>query len=60
MIATEAAAEDINLQFCNLVVNHDMPWDAGTCDLDCLRLANWRRCDLYSEAGPGTAGVDLE
>ncbi len=25
MIATEAAAEGINLQFCNLVVNYDMP-----------------------------------
>lgn len=27
MIATEAAAEGINLQFCNLVVNFDMPWN---------------------------------
>ena len=27
MIATEAAAEGINLQFCNLVVNYDMPWN---------------------------------
>src|SRR5450756_1979060 len=26
MIAPEAAAEGINLQFCNLVVNYDMPW----------------------------------
>jgi Helicase conserved C-terminal domain len=26
MIATEAAAEGINLQFCLLVVNYDMPW----------------------------------
>jgi len=26
MIATEAAAEGINLQFCNLVVNYDLPW----------------------------------
>ena len=25
MIATEAAAEGINLQFCNLVVNYDLP-----------------------------------
>jgi ERCC4-related helicase len=27
MIATEAAAEGVNLQFCNLVVNYDMPWN---------------------------------
>lgn len=27
LIATEAAAEGINLQFCNLVVNYDMPWN---------------------------------
>jgi adenine-specific DNA-methyltransferase len=25
MIATEAGAEDINLQFCSLVVNYDLP-----------------------------------
>jgi superfamily II DNA or RNA helicase len=27
LIATEAAAEGINLQFCALVVNHDLPWN---------------------------------
>ncbi len=27
MIATEAAAEGINLQFCNLIVNYDLPWN---------------------------------
>src|SRR5690606_17382520 len=27
MIATEAAAEGINLQFCSIVVNYDMPWN---------------------------------
>ena len=27
MIATEAAAEGMNLQFCNLVVNYDLPWN---------------------------------
>src|SRR5438552_7849510 len=27
VIATEAAAEGINLQFCNLVVNYDLPWN---------------------------------
>jgi Helicase conserved C-terminal domain len=27
MIATESAAEGINLQFCSLVVNYDLPWN---------------------------------
>ncbi len=27
LVATEAAAEGVNLQFCNLVVNYDLPWN---------------------------------
>lgn len=27
MIATEAAAEGLNLQFCSLVMNYDLPWN---------------------------------
>ncbi len=27
MIATEAGAEGINLQFCSLVINFDLPWN---------------------------------
>jgi ERCC4-related helicase len=27
LLATEAAAEGINLQFCSLVVNYDLPWN---------------------------------
>lgn len=27
MLATESAAEGINLQFCSLVVNYDLPWN---------------------------------
>ena len=27
MIATESAAEGINLQFCSLIVNYDLPWN---------------------------------
>jgi hypothetical protein len=27
MLATEAAAEGINLQFCSLVINYDLPWN---------------------------------
>lgn len=32
MIATEAGAEGINLQFCSLVVNYDMPWNPQRID----------------------------
>lgn len=27
MIATEAAAEGLNLQFCSLLINYDLPWN---------------------------------
>lgn len=27
LIATEAGAEGINLQFCSLVINYDLPWN---------------------------------
>ncbi len=27
LVATEAAAEGVNLQFCNLLVNYDLPWN---------------------------------
>ena len=27
LIATESAAEGVNLQFCSLIVNYDLPWN---------------------------------
>lgn len=27
LLATEAAAEGVNLQFCSLVINYDLPWN---------------------------------
>src|SRR5690606_37913009 len=27
LIATEAGAEGLNLQFCNLLINYDLPWN---------------------------------
>lgn len=27
MLATEAAAEGVNMQFCSLVINYDLPWN---------------------------------
>ncbi|MDD0859384.1 C-terminal helicase domain-containing protein [Arthrobacter alpinus] len=36
LVATEAAAEGLNLQFCSLVVNFDLPWNpsASNSELD--------------------------
>lgn len=52
MIATEAGAEGINLQFCSLVVNYDLPWNPqrieqriGRCHRYGQRLAG---CIHYS------------
>jgi hypothetical protein len=28
LVATEAAGEGINLQFCSLMVNDDIPWNS--------------------------------
>jgi ERCC4-related helicase len=44
MIATEAAAEGINLQFCSLVVNYDLPWNPQRIE---QRIG---RCHRYGQA----------
>jgi superfamily II DNA or RNA helicase len=44
MIATEAAAEGINLQFCNLIVNYDLPWNPQRIE---QRIG---RCHRYGQA----------
>ena len=43
MIATEAGAEGINLQFCSLVVNYDLPWNPQRIE---QRIG---RCHLYGQ-----------
>jgi hypothetical protein len=44
MIATEAGAEGINLQFCALVVNYDLPWNPQRIE---QRIG---RCHRYGQA----------
>lgn len=44
MIATEAAAEGVNLQFCSLVVNYDLPWNPQRVE---QRIG---RCHRYGQA----------
>lgn len=44
MIATEAAAEGVNLQFCSLVINYDLPWNPQRIE---QRIG---RCHRYSQS----------
>ncbi len=43
MIATESAAEGVNLQFCNLVVNYDLPWNPQRIE------QRFGRCHRYGQ-----------
>ncbi len=38
MVATEAAGEGINLQFCHIMVNYDLPWNPNRIDQRIGRL----------------------
>jgi superfamily II DNA or RNA helicase len=44
LISTEAGAEGLNLQFCNLVVNYDLPWNPQRIE---QRIG---RCHRYGQA----------
>lgn len=44
LIATEAAAEGVNLQFCSLVLNYDLPWNPQRVE---QRIG---RCHRYGQA----------
>ena len=47
MLATEAAAEGINLQFCNLVVNYDLPWNPQRVEQRIGRCHRYgQKCDV--------------
>ena len=47
MIATEAAAEGVNLQFCNLVVNYDLPWNPQRIEQRIGRCHRYgQKCDV--------------
>jgi predicted nucleic acid-binding Zn-ribbon protein len=44
LVATEAAAEGVNLQFCALVINYDLPWNPQRVE---QRIG---RCHRYGQA----------
>ncbi|MCF6290341.1 MAG: SNF2-related protein [Desulfobacterales bacterium] len=47
MIATEAGAEGINLQFCSLVVNYDLPWNPQRIEQRIGRCHRYgQQCDV--------------
>lgn len=48
MIATEAAGEGINLQFCNLLVNYDIPWNPNRLEQRMGRIHRYgQRREVY-------------
>lgn len=47
MIATEAAAEGLNLQFCSLLVNYDLPWNPQRVEQRIGRIHRYgQKCDV--------------
>lgn len=48
MIATEAAGEGINLQFCNLMINYDIPWNPNRLEQRMGRIHRYgQRREVY-------------
>ncbi|MBC7109132.1 MAG: DUF3883 domain-containing protein [Methanomassiliicoccales archaeon] len=43
MIATEAAGEGINLQFCHLMVNYDIPWNPNRLEQRMGRIHRYKQ-----------------
>jgi len=43
MVATEAAGEGINLQFCSLMVNYDMPWNPNRLEQRMGRIHRYKQ-----------------
>jgi len=43
MVATEAAGEGINLQFCSLMVNYDIPWNPNRLEQRMGRIHRYRQ-----------------
>ena len=42
LVATEAAGEGINLQFCHLMINYDLPWNPAVLEQRIGRLETYR------------------
>ena len=48
MVATEAAGEGINLQFCHIMINYDIPWNPNRLEQRMGRIHRYgQRKDVY-------------
>lgn len=48
MVATEAAGEGINLQFCHIMINYDLPWNPNRLEQRMGRIHRYgQRKDVY-------------
>ena len=43
MVATEAAGEGINLQFCHLMINYDIPWNPNRLEQRMGRIHRYKQ-----------------
>lgn len=58
-VATEAAGEGINLQFCHLMINYDMPWNPTRLEQRLGRIHRiGQRDDCYAFNFVATSGED--
>ncbi|MBC7217152.1 MAG: DEAD/DEAH box helicase family protein, partial [Candidatus Caldatribacterium sp.] len=57
MVATDAAGEGINLQFCRLMVNYDLPWNPNRLEQRMGRIHRYgqqRDCFIFNLLHPDT------
>ena len=47
MVATEAAGEGINLQFCHFMINYDIPWNPNRLEQRMGRITDTNRKKMY-------------
>ena len=60
-VATEAAGEGINLQFCHLMINYDMPWNPTRLEQRLGRIHRiGQKDDCYAFNFVATSGEDGE
>lgn len=62
LIATDAAGEGLNLQFCHILINYDMPWNPNRIDQRIGRVHRYgqkRDCHIYNLHVRGTREGDV-
>lgn len=59
MVATEAAGEGINLQFCSLMVNYDIPWNPNRLEQRMGRIHRYKQEREVIHVGPDASHLRL-